>query len=195
VSNVVVVMPIKSFHSAKARLAEVLSGPERANLARRCAERVLTAAQPLPVIVVCDDTEVAEWASRHGASVVNPSSPGLNDAAHCGRTASHAAGYSHVLIVHSDLPNATALQTLAHHAADVVIVSDRHGDGTNALLLPTHGEFDFHYGTGSFERHCAEAQRRGYSLAIATRPDLALDLDTIDDLRAAGLAAQPLDPA
>ena len=34
------------------------------------ADRVLAAAHPLPVAVVCDDNEVAEWAREHGALVV-----------------------------------------------------------------------------------------------------------------------------
>jgi Uncharacterized conserved protein len=54
-------------------------------------------------------------------------------------------------------------------------------------LVPSDGAFEFRYGPGSFDAHCAEAQQRGLSLRVVQRPDLALDLDTLDDLRAAGL--------
>ena len=45
------------------RLAPVLGPKARAALAREMAEHVLKAARPLPVVVVCDDEEVAEWAA------------------------------------------------------------------------------------------------------------------------------------
>jgi 2-phospho-L-lactate guanylyltransferase len=92
-----------------------------------------------------------------------------------------------VLIVHSDLPNATDLASLDDHSAAVIVVPDRHHDGTNALLVPSDGAFEFCYGPGSFDAHCAQAKKLGLSLRVVHRPDLALDLDTLDDLRAAGL--------
>ena len=86
-----------------------------------------------------------------------------------------------------DLPNATDLASLDDHSAAVIVVPDRHHDGTNALLVPSDGVFEFCYGPGSFAAHCAKAQQLGLSLRVVDRPDLALDLDTLDDLRAAGL--------
>ena len=183
-----VVVPIKSFELAKGRLAEVLSAEARAALAKRCAEAVLHAAAPLAVFVVCDDDQVAAWARASGATVVAAPRPGLNEAATAGREAARGAGYQRVLIVHSDLPKPGPLATLAEVATDVVIVPDRHNDGTNALLVPAAGDFTFRYGKGSFAAHQAEAGSRGWTITVAQRPDLALDLDTPDDLTAAGLA-------
>jgi 2-phospho-L-lactate guanylyltransferase len=188
--SLAVVLPIKSFDTAKARLAEVLSPDARRALARRCADTVLSAAHPLPVFVVCDDDEVAQWARAAGAQVVTPLAPGLNEAATAGREAAHSAGHAAVLIVHSDLPHAAPLQPLASEPSDVVIVADRHGEGTNALLVPSTGDFRFCYGPGSFHAHCSEADRQGLSLRVVTRPDLALDLDTRDDLQVAGITLQ-----
>ena len=102
--DLAVVVPIKSFGSAKARLAEVLGVDARAALARTCATRVLSAAAPHRVFVVCDDDEVAAWAIAHGASVVAAGRPGLNEAATAGRLAARAEGFARVLTVHSDLP-------------------------------------------------------------------------------------------
>ena len=188
-AGIAVVVPIKSFTAAKARLAEVLSPAARAALARQCAHTVLTAAGSLPVFVVCDDDTVAAWAREHGASVVQPPQPGLNVAAASGRLAARAAGFARVIVVHSDLPQATDLASLAERAVDVVIVPDRHGDGTNALLLPTAGDFSFCYGPGSSAAHQAQARTVGLRYEVVERPDLALDLDTLDDLRVAGIAS------
>ena len=64
---VAVLIPVKAFGAAKGRLAEVLDGLARADLARRMAETVVTAAAPLPVTVVCDDDDVDAWARSQGA--------------------------------------------------------------------------------------------------------------------------------
>jgi 2-phospho-L-lactate guanylyltransferase len=189
-SELAVVVPIKSFGAAKARLAEHLGIDARAELARTCAARVLAAAAPHQVIVVCDDDEVAAWARAHGAAVVVAEQPGLNEAARAGRSAARAAGFTRVLTVHSDLPRAEPLGTLVDPLdipQTAVVVPDRHDDGTNALIVPTHGDFAYCYGPGSFSAHQREARRRGLALRVVRRPDLALDLDTLDDLRAAGL--------
>ena len=75
-----VLVPIKAFHEAKGRLDLALSAPERAALARAMAARVLDACGPLPVAVVCDDNDVADWARHRGALVVWEPGRGLNGA-------------------------------------------------------------------------------------------------------------------
>jgi len=185
---IAVVVPIKSFSHAKGRLADTLSVEARVALARRCAETVLAAAHPLPIFVVCDDADVVAWARANGATVVAPLLPGLNEAVAAGRQTAASAGFARVLVVHSDLPAAQSLATLVDEPTDVVIVPDRHRDGTNALLVPTAGAFSFRYGPGSFDAHQAAVAHAGWTCTVVTRPDLALDLDTPDDLRAAGLA-------
>jgi 2-phospho-L-lactate guanylyltransferase len=181
---VAVVVPIKSFGLAKARLAQVLSEAEREQLARANARRVAEAAAGCALFVVCDDDAVATWATGIGAHVVRPSEPGLNPAAQAGRQAAAAARATRVIVVHSDLPLAEALLPLAHNQAEIVVVPDRHHDGTNALVVPATGEFDFCYGPGSASLHQAQAAQRGLSCAVVERADLALDLDTPDDLAA-----------
>jgi 2-phospho-L-lactate guanylyltransferase (CobY/MobA/RfbA family) len=59
----VVLVPIKAFSSAKSRLRAVLDPEEVRNLARRLATQVLEAAQPRRTLVVCDDDEVAQFAT------------------------------------------------------------------------------------------------------------------------------------
>ena len=181
-AGVAVVVPIKSFRLAKGRLAQVLSEAEREQLARANASRVAHAAAGCALFVVCDDEAVADWAAGFKARVVHASEPGLNAAAHAGRRAAADAGAARVIVVHSDLPLAEALRPLADIVADVVVVPDRHHDGTNALVVPARGDFDFCYGPGSAALHEAQAAYRGLTCAVVTRTDLALDLDTPDDL-------------
>ena len=75
-----VLIPVKAFAEAKVRLASALDTASRAELARRMAEVVIAAAAPLPVAVVCDDPDVAEWARSRGAEVFWRPERGLNAA-------------------------------------------------------------------------------------------------------------------
>ncbi|HVM15492.1 MAG TPA: hypothetical protein VM287_14350, partial [Egibacteraceae bacterium] len=81
---VAVLVPVKSFGEAKARLSPALDAPHRAELARAMATHVVTSAAPLPTAVVCDDAEVAEWARELGALVVWEPERGLNRAVEAG---------------------------------------------------------------------------------------------------------------
>lgn len=177
-----VVVPIKAFHAAKARLAAALGAPERAALARRMAATVLAAGAPLDRFVVCDDDEVAEFAVANHAKVLWMPDRGLNGAVEAGVAEVGDAGYDHVVVAHSDLPLATRLPRLAT-AGTVTLVPDRHGDGTNVIALPTALAFPFQYGPASFRHHSARAADLGVDLRVVRDPRLALDVDRPDDLR------------
>lgn len=179
--HVAVLVPVKAFSQAKARLATVLDEPARASLAREMATRVVAAAGDLPVTVACDDEEVAAWADAAGASVAWTPGLGLNGAVTAGVEALRASGYARVIVAHADLPHAGDLAPVAA-GEGVVAVPDRHDDGTNVLAVPTGAGFTFAYGPGSFARHVAEAARLGLPLTVLRPPDLTWDVDVPADL-------------
>jgi 2-phospho-L-lactate guanylyltransferase len=172
----VALVPVKAFRQAKRRLGAALSDDERVRLVRSMAEHVVTACAPLPVAVVCDDEEVAEWAASHGAAVVWTPGEGLNGAVGTGVRRLAATGVEWVTVAHGDLPRARGLGDLAPFAG-VTLVPDRRDDGTNVLRLPAGCDFEFAYGAGSFRAHRAEATRLGLSVRILRVPDLAYDVD------------------
>ena len=176
-------VPVKAFGDAKVRLAPVLDGDQRAELARSMAEGVLAAAGGLPVSVVCDDPEVARWARSRGAEVVWTPARGLNAAVT--EAVAHLAGvgFDLVTVAHADLPLVHDLSGLAREGT-AVLAPDRRRDGTNVACIPTSAGFAFSYGPGSFERHCAEAARIGLQLEVIERDDLAWDVDVPADLPA-----------
>lgn len=176
-----VLIPVKAFDLAKRRLHRAMDGSQRAELARAMAERVVRAASPLPVAVVCDDRAVAQWARAHGALVVWEPGRGLNGAVEAGVEHLRDAGVAEVTVAHADLPRARALVGV-QASGGVTLVADRYGNGTNVLALPTGAGFEFSYGPGSFARHRAEAQRLGLPVRILDRPDLAWDIDEPDDV-------------
>jgi 2-phospho-L-lactate guanylyltransferase len=75
----------------------------------------------------------------------------------------------------------------------VAVVPDRHGTGTNALLLCPADAIGPAFGEGSAARHSERVERAGHQLAVEPLESLGLDLDTPDDLRALAeaLAADP----
>jgi 2-phospho-L-lactate guanylyltransferase len=185
-----VLIPVKAFRQSKRRLHLALNETERSALSRAMAERVVEAAAPLPVAVVCDDNEVADWARGHGALVVWEPGRGLNGAVEAGVTHLSAMGVVQVTVAHADLPRATDLADVGvggdgagrDGTSGITLVPDRYGNGTNVIALPTGAGFHFSYGPGSFARHRVEALRVGLAPRILDRPDLAWDVDEPSDL-------------
>ena len=179
----VVLIPVKAFAAGKARLAPTLDRRGRAALSRMMATRVLEAAAPLPVAVVCDDAEVAAWAGALGAMVLPEPGRGLNGAVEAGVARLAALGADEVLVAHADLPLAHELGRLAGFDG-VTLVPDRREDGTNVVCVPAEAPFRFAYGPGSFVRHGAEAERLGLRYRVVRQPDLAWDVDVPADIPA-----------
>jgi 2-phospho-L-lactate/phosphoenolpyruvate guanylyltransferase len=178
---VAVLMPVKGFHEAKVRLAPALDPAERDALARRLAALVLAAARPLPTSVVCDDPAVRQWAEGAGAGVIWTPGLGLNGAVSAGVDVLAAAGVATVVVAHADLPLARDLGRVVG-APGVILVPDRHEDGTNVAVIPAASGFRFAYGPGSFARHVAEAERLGLPVHVLRDPDLGWDVDVPADL-------------
>ena len=182
---VAVLLPVKGFGAAKARLAGTLDDVERAALARTMADCVADAAAHMPVYVACDDADVAAWALARGAEVVWTHGLDLNGSVARGM---HAlpTNVTSTVIAHADLPFARDLERVTRFSATVV--PDRRDDGTNVLHVPVGAGFVPAYGAGSFPRHVAQLRALGLDVRVARFADLQWDVDVPDDLPAATLA-------
>jgi 2-phospho-L-lactate/phosphoenolpyruvate guanylyltransferase len=183
------VLPVKSFRRAKQRLGSAVA--DRPALAAAMVGDVLAALRAVPeldgIVVVTAEPFAVEAAEVVGATVVTDrEEAGQSAAAALGQRAALAAGAERVLLVPGDCPalDPAEVASLLAHAAGVVIVPDRHGRGTNALLLSPPLVIVPGFGPGSFERHVARARAAGEEAAVADVPSLALDVDTPDDLGA-----------
>jgi 2-phospho-L-lactate guanylyltransferase len=63
-----------------------------------------------------------------------------------------------------------------------LIVPDRHGTGTNALVLAPPDLFQPAFGPDSCARHVSRARAAGISFALEEVTSMAMDLDTPEDL-------------
>jgi 2-phospho-L-lactate guanylyltransferase len=194
---------VKSFAKAKQRLGDAIGGSDRQDLAAAMVGDVLAAlnavAQLDDVIVVTAEPVAADEAERAGALVVHdPDEWGQSAAANRGIDAALARDAARALLVPGDCPalepgEVTRLLQRATGEPSVVIVPDRHGSGTNALLLAPPGAVEPSFGTGSFARHAARARAAGAAVKVCELPSLGLDIDTPDDLAALrrALATRP----
>ncbi len=188
-----VLVPVKAFSLAKRRLTVALGDIERRALVRRMAEQVLRAAAPLPVAVVCDDPEVAEWARGRDALVLWEPGRGLNGAVQSGVAQLEERGVRRVIVAHADLPMARDLAHLVGFDG-ITLVPDRRDDGTNVVELPTDAGFRFSYGPGSFGRHRAECDRLGIAVRVVREPFLSYDVDWPSDLADSALSGGGEEP-
>lgn len=184
----VAVLPVKRFGMAKQRLGAV---PDKIGLVSGMAGDVLDAlagASSLDhVIVVTGDTQAADAAREHGFAVVDEPAPlGHSAAAELGIAHAETLGADRVLLVPGDCPLLTAGDVdglLGRHTeAGVVVVPDRHGTGTNALVLTPPRAIRPAFGEGSRERHVGLARDAGVECAVDEVPALLLDVDTPEDL-------------
>lgn len=174
-------IPVKDFRLAKARLSAVLSPEGRIRLARWTADRVVAAAAALPVFVACDDADVAAWAQAHGAAVFWRPGMGLNAAVQDGIATLATSGFEHAIVAHSDLACPAPLSHLVM-SGGVVLVPDTRRDGTNVIAVPTNCGFEPSYGSQSFRRHLEQVLQLGLPVRVQRDSLLALDIDTPADL-------------
>jgi 2-phospho-L-lactate/phosphoenolpyruvate guanylyltransferase len=183
-------LPVKSFTHAKQRLRTGLHPDQRRALAEAMLRDVLSALTSTEldgVIVITAARTAREVALEHGADVLEDRERGHNAAARLGLETALEDGAERALLVPGDCPavdpaEVDALLARRPSGAEVVIVPDRHGTGTNALLLAPPDALEPSFGPGSCRRHAEHARATGLTYEVQRLPSLALDIDTPEDL-------------
>lgn len=183
------VIPCRGLAVGKRRLAESLSPKQRETLNSELLVQVISAALACPsvhrTVVVSPDPDALELARTNGVDGLRElDGPNLNQAlAQVANNAGHAA----MLVLPADLPWLTmhdidALLDNANGESQCIIVSDRHGSGTNALYILPATAVPFCFGTDSFERHAAAAKQRRVPVLHYQNDAIAFDIDLPEDL-------------
>ena len=200
------ILPVKRFAGAKRRLGESVADPLRVELARAMVADVLLAlAQTASIeatIVVTGEVSVAAAARAQGALVLpDAAEEGQSAAVTLGVRAALAEGVERALCIPGDCPalEPAELESLLDPAgarspagdrtgdrggSEVVIVPDRHGTGTNGLLLTPPDVIAPSFGTASCERHRKLALAASVACRVERPASLLLDIDTGADLAA-----------
>jgi 2-phospho-L-lactate guanylyltransferase len=185
------ILPIKRLGAAHGRLAGVLKQKERSKLAEAMFLDLLTKIRRSQTIgtalVVTSDKWVARHARWLGHSVLEQAGDlGHSRAAAAGVRAAIADGAQRVAMLPADCPLLDPRELddrLGNTPRAALIVPDRHGTGTNALVLTPPDAFEPAFGPDSCYRHVSRARAAGFGFAVEEIPSLALDLDTPDDMR------------
>jgi 2-phospho-L-lactate guanylyltransferase len=189
----IAILPIKSFGAAKQRLSGLLGGGSREALAQAMFSDVLGSLRHVPgidEIAVVTANRLAEDVARgKGVTLLHDDrEAGQTTAAALGIRHALDRGYERALLVPGDTPLLDPVELTAmldrafSDATAVTIVPDRHGEGTNALLLAPCDAIDPSFGPGSLERHRAAAREAGVAHRVEAVFSLMLDVDTPDDL-------------
>ncbi len=187
------ILPIKSFAEAKQRLQRELSpGPRRA-LAEAMFSDVLVALRRsksvAEILVISDDHGAQQVAGGYGATVLDDEQDGHSEAAEVAIRWAVESGLERALLVPGDCPlldpgQLDELIARPFQTPSALIIPDRHGTGTNALLLTPPDAITPSFGPDSCQRHAAIATEAGVIHEVVHVPSLALDIDTPEDLAA-----------
>jgi 2-phospho-L-lactate guanylyltransferase len=186
----IAIVPVKRFADAKQRLASVLEAGQRSQLAeamfldtlshlrrsKRIDETIVVTAEPVVA-------RTARWLEFQ--VIEQMTDEGQSKAASAGVQMAIERGADRIALLPADCPLFDAAEFDRHLGKvprSVLIVPDRHGTGTNALLLSPPDAIPPAFGPGSCARHAGLARAAGVAYAIERIPSLALDLDTHSDL-------------
>lgn len=185
------VLPLKRRGAAKRRLGTGMDEERRRGLVLAMAGDVLEAIGRARMvertIVVSGDEEAAALARKAGAEVVDdPDDAGHSEAALRGIGRARELGAECVALLPGDCPllEPRELDRLLSGLLPrfVAIVPDRHGTGTNALVLSPPDAIRPAFGEGSCQRHVDAARAAEIPFGVEHLQSLALDLDTPADL-------------
>ena len=199
------IIPVRGLERAKSRLGEPLDAEERVDLVSRLLRRAVSAAvtssRVAGAIVVSSDPAALDLARASGAVPITDLDRGLNPALELARSEALARGASAIVVLPGDLPwlDRETLDSVLAAADDrwaqaieahgttatvgrrVALVPDRHGTGTNVLILAPPDAIRFAFGTGSRTEHAARAAA-AEAIYVELGGPLDVDLDTADDL-------------
>jgi 2-phospho-L-lactate guanylyltransferase len=202
------IIPVKRFGEAKQRLLDRLDRPQRAAVVKAMLADVLVAASATEsierLIVVTGEGRAERLALRHAQRTTTPlevlrepTDRGHSEAATLGIVRALALGARCSALLPGDCPLLDPAElegALGRMAAGrVAVIPDRHGTGTNGLLLAPADAIGPAFGPDSAARHRDRAERAGFGVETEALESMALDLDTPEDLEAlaAELDARP----
>jgi 2-phospho-L-lactate/phosphoenolpyruvate guanylyltransferase len=184
------VVPVKGLSDANGRLNSTLAETERYRLAEAL---FLDLIVKLPrcrniddIMIVTADPSVARQARWFGHMVLEQEADeGHSEAAAAGARAAMEEGAQRVAMLPVDCPMLDPEELdarIGRSPRTVLIVPDRHGTGTNALVLTPPDLFPPVFGLESCARHISRARASGISFALEEVESLAIDLDTPEDM-------------
>jgi 2-phospho-L-lactate guanylyltransferase len=191
VNGAIAIVPVKRFATGKRRLTGEVDEAARRTLIEAMLRDVLSAITEARtverILVVTREPGAERVAGELGCEIVpDPTEAGHSQAAEIGIGAAASWAPRMVALLPGDCPllDPRELDGLLTGVPEpfVAVVPDRHGEGTNALVLSPPDAIRPSFGEGSRERHVRAARHAGLPYSVEHVDSLALDLDTPADL-------------
>src|ERR1700676_4040854 len=187
-------LPIKDLRQAKQRLAPFLNPEERFGLAQamladtiravrgvRQVDKIFVVTNYAPAMQAAEENDWELLREEQQISESVSVDAASRQCADCGVTSLLRLPLDVPLVQSSDIDELLAVECVA---PALVIVPSRDGTGTNAILRTPPALFPSHFGSGSFAKHCDEAQRSAAQVLVRRNPRLEMDVDDEAHLRA-----------
>jgi 2-phospho-L-lactate guanylyltransferase len=184
------IVPVKRLDAANERLQDALSPEARKRLAEAMLldtfSKLRRSRMLDELVVVTADPTVERQARWFDHEVLlQRDDAGHSQAAQAGARTAMAAGSERVAMLPVDCPLLDPEQLDRHLGRTpqaALIVPDRHGTGTNALVLSPPDIFAPAFGPDSCSRHISRARASHVGFALEEIDSLAMDLDTPEDM-------------
>ena len=187
----ILLIPVKGLATAKQRLADALTQPQRSQLAEAMLRDVMIAAtgviDRIDVALVTGDVRARELADEFGFGVIDDTRNESETAAIEMATAwCEARGYDTTIVVPGDIPLITSeelhrvLDAAPEEGAVFVPAYDRRG--SNCILRRPGSIIPLRFGNDSFLPHCEAMRETGRELVILEMPGIGLDIDNPHEL-------------
>jgi 2-phospho-L-lactate/phosphoenolpyruvate guanylyltransferase len=184
------IIPVKRLETALGRLSEALPDPARRELAEAMFLDAITKLRRSrrldSALIVTADDSVARQARWLGHSVLRQEDDeGHSEAAFAGARRAMEAGAERLAMLPVDCPLLDPNELddrLGRTPRAALIIPDRHGSGTNGLVLSPPDAIVPGFGPDSCARHVSRARAAGINFSLEHLDSLALDLDTPEDM-------------
>lgn len=190
--KIAAVIPMKSLHSAKSRLSNILTAQQRKNLAMYLLDATIKEIKKSciisEIIIVSNDKTVKNYSCLNNLKFIKDSEEGVNKAVILADNYCIDNGINANIVIPHDLPFISAKEidkicTMSNkYHKCIIICPSKRFDGTNILFRKPPDVIKTHYDDNSYMNHLKEAYKFKIPIESLDIVKLRFDLDTKEDL-------------
>lgn len=190
--KIAAVIPMKSLHSAKSRLSNILTAQQRKNLAMYLLDATIKELKKSnfisEIIIVSNDKALKQYSCINNLKFIKDSDEGVNQAVILADKYCIDKGINANIVIPQDLPFISAKEidkicTISNkYHKCIIICPSKRFDGTNVLFRKPPDVIKTHYDNNSYMNHLKEAYKFKIPIESLDIVKLRFDLDTKEDL-------------
>jgi len=190
--KIAAVIPMKSLHSAKSRLSNVLTAKQRKNLAMYLLDATIKELKKSSfiseIVIVSNDEAVKNYSCINSLKFIKDSNEGVNKAVNLADKYCIDNTINANIVIPQDLPFISVKEIdkickiSTKYQKCIIICPSKRLDGTNILFRKPPGVIKTHYDDNSYMNHLKEASKFKIPIECLDIVKLRFDLDTKEDL-------------